>query len=83
MNVIKQELCCVSNLNNNPTNPFTFLEPRNQEIGEIYVVQERRVTDFEAPKLWKGSSGTSNKQASLLLPRIKSLEIKINGFGGT
>ena len=30
-----------------------------QEIGEIplYVVQERRVTDFEALKLWKGWSG--------------------------
>ena len=26
-------------------------EPQNQEIGEYYVVQERRVTDFEASKL--------------------------------
>ena len=40
-----------------PTNTFTVLEPQDQEIGECYVVQERRVTDFEAPKLWKGSSG--------------------------
>ena len=42
----------------NPTNPFTFLEPRDQEIDEFYLVQERRATDFEAPKLGKGSSGT-------------------------
>ena len=41
-----------------PTNPFTIFYPRNQEIGEFKVVQERRATDFEAPKLWKGSSGT-------------------------
>ena len=34
-----------------PTNPFTILEPQDQEIGELYVVQERRATDFEAPKL--------------------------------
>ena len=40
-----------------PTNIFTILEPLDQEIGECYVLQERRVTDFEAPKLWKGSSG--------------------------
>ena len=40
-----------------PTNPFTILEPRDQEIGEFYLVQERRATDFEAPKLGKGSSG--------------------------
>ena len=42
---------------NLPTNLFTILEPRDQEIGKFYVVQERRETDFEAPKLWKGSSG--------------------------
>ena len=42
-----------------PTNPLTFLEPRDQEIGEFYVAQEHRATDIEAPKLWKGSSGTS------------------------
>ena len=40
-----------------PTNSFTILEPEDQEIGEFYVVQERRATDFEAPKLRKGSSG--------------------------
>ena len=43
----------------NPTNPFTISKPRDQEICEFYVVQECRATDFEAPKLWKGSSGTS------------------------
>ena len=31
---------------NHLTNPFTILEPRDQEIGEFYVVQ-----DLEAPKL--------------------------------
>ena len=40
-----------------PTEPFTILEPYDQEIGELYLVQERRVTDFEASKLRKGSSG--------------------------
>ena len=25
----------------------------------IYVVQERRATDYKAPKLWKGSSGVA------------------------
>ena len=30
---------------------FTILEPRHQVIGDLYVVQERRATDFEAPNL--------------------------------
>ena len=34
-----------------PTDPFTILEPRDQEIAEFYFVQERRATDFEARKL--------------------------------
>ena len=34
-----------------PTNPLTILEPQDQEIGELYAVQERRATDFEAKKL--------------------------------
>ena len=34
-----------------PTNTFTILEPQDQEIGELYAVQECRVTDFEAAKL--------------------------------
>ena len=44
-----------------PTGSFTISEPRNQEIGEFYGVQERLVTDFKARKLWKGRSGTGWK----------------------
>ena len=51
----------------NPTNLFTILKPQDQEIGEFYVVQECHATDFEAPKLWKGSSG-SNLAASVSCP---------------
>ena len=40
-----------------PTRPFTILEPQNSWIDEFYVGQERWLTDFKAPKLWKGSSG--------------------------
>ena len=36
---------------NDPANPSTILDPRDQEIGLTYVVQKRRATDFEAPKL--------------------------------
>ena len=36
---------------NCPTDPFTILEPRSQEIGEFDVVQKRRKADFEAQKL--------------------------------
>ena len=36
---------------------FTILEPQNQEIGQLYVVQVRRATDFEARNLGKGRSG--------------------------
>ena len=36
---------------NIPTNLFPILEPRDQEIGELYVVQDHRATDFEATKL--------------------------------
>ena len=32
------------------------LEPQNQETSEFYRLQERRATDFEALKLWKGRS---------------------------
>ena len=31
-----------------PIDLFTILESQNQEIGELYVVQERHATDFEA-----------------------------------
>ena len=40
-----------TNEKTSPTNPFTVLEPQDQEIGEFYVAQECRVTDFGAPKL--------------------------------
>ena len=36
-----------------PTSPFPMLEPPNPWIGEFYVVQERRETDFKARKLKK------------------------------
>ena len=42
----------------NPTSPFIILEPENPWIDEFYVVPESRATDFKAPKLWKGSSGS-------------------------
>ena len=48
---------CISHRTNaqymiqNPTGRFTILEPQDREIGDIYVVQKRRTTDFEAPKL--------------------------------
>ena len=43
-----------------PTSPFTILEPQNPWINEFYVVQKRRATDFKATKLWKDSSGSNN-----------------------
>ena len=35
-----------------------FFMPRDQAINEFSVVQERRSTDFEAPKVVKGLVGT-------------------------
>ena len=40
-----------------PTGLFIISESQDEEIGKDYVVQERRSTDFEASKLWKGRSG--------------------------
>ena len=34
-----------------PTGPVTILQPQDKEIGEFYVIQERRAMDFEAPKV--------------------------------
>ena len=45
-------------LTNYPTNPFTILKPQDQGIVKFYAVQNRRSTNFEAPKLWKGLSGS-------------------------
>ena len=36
---------------NYPTGPFTISEPRDQDVNEFCMVQERHATDFEAPKL--------------------------------
>ena len=36
-----------------PTNPFTILEPLDQEIGEFYLAQEGFGTDMKDSKLWK------------------------------
>ena len=38
-------------LNNFPTNSFTILEPRDQEIGEFYVVRERPATVCDVSEL--------------------------------
>ena len=43
-----------------PTDPFPILEPQDQENGKFHEVQERRATDFGAPKLRKGRSGKRN-----------------------
>ena len=47
---------CFTILESHPTRPFTILEHQNPWIGEFYVVQERRTTDFKALKLGKGWS---------------------------
>ena len=49
-----------------PTGPFTILEPKDQEIGEFYEVQERRATDIEAPKLGKGGEFLSRSRSRLI-----------------
>ena len=40
-----------------PTDPFTSLELRNPSIDVFLQRKVRRLTDFEATKLWKGGSG--------------------------
>ena len=42
----------------NPINPSTILEPQDQKIGRFIIVQEHHTTEMEAPKLWKGWSGS-------------------------
>ena len=46
----------------NPMSPYPIWELRNPWIDEFYVVQERRATEFKAPKLGKGSSGSIQKK---------------------
>ena len=42
-----------------PTDPFTILEPQKPSVDEFYVVQkQRQATNFKAPKLRKGRSGS-------------------------
>ena len=41
------------------TDPSTIIGPHYQEIGKLYVVQDRRSTESEASKLWKGRSDRS------------------------
>ena len=52
-----RQRCSTDFLYHIPTDTFTIPEPQDHEIGEFYVVQKRRATDFKAPKLWKGRSG--------------------------
>ena len=37
--------------------PDELFHNHNPWFGQFYVFQERRATDFHAPKFWKGSSG--------------------------
>ena len=58
------------NLLFHPTGPFTVFEPQDQEVGKFYVVQERRTTDFEASKLWKGRSDSVWFDLAMLFVQI-------------
>ena len=65
-----------------PTDPFAVWKPRDQEIEEIYTVQERRATDLYASKLWKGWSGYAYRTPSLnqTFNYFMSLEIVVRRF---
>ena len=54
LSVCKGEDCLISIYAEYPTSPFFVSKSR---IDEFYEVQERRETDFKAPRLWKVSSG--------------------------
>ena len=57
-----------------PTGPFAISEPQDQEIGEFYVVQKRRATDFDDPKTSKGrSGGVKCLKIFSFLPRRRSV----------
>ena len=43
-----------------PTGPFTIQEPQEQEIGEAYVIQECRATDFEVVQSSVGLDNPTN-----------------------
>ena len=51
------EYFCFPRVCRYPIDPFTISKPRDQEIGEFYVVQDRRAPVFDAAKLRKGQSG--------------------------
>ena len=53
--------------------PFTMSDLWNQEIGRIYVVEERHATDFEASMLWKGRSGSLFVNNECLLKSEKNI----------
>ena len=40
-----------------PTGPFIISESQDQENGELYEVQERHATNFEATNLREGRPG--------------------------
>ena len=44
-----------------PTGPFANREPQNQEIGEFYVLNKHRATDFAALQLRKGRREASRQ----------------------
>ena len=60
---------------NTPTDPFTISEPRDQEIVDFYVVQDRRTTDFEAQKLRKGRSGQTLRAPQMFSECTRSLDL--------
>ena len=71
-----------------PDEPFNNIQASiSGEIGEFYIVQKRRATDFEATKVWKGSSGSvlgsnlSGKQRFVSIPTDPNY-IKFEGWRG-
>ena len=59
-----------------PADLLTILELQDQEIREsgICIVQERRTTDFEAPKLRKGMSSSSEKSVNRRFRESKTMK---------
>ena len=59
----------------NEKDNYSARQTLSQEIREFYVVQERRATDYEAPKLQKGSSGAEVNNCPNSLPLLKLFTI--------
>ena len=55
----------------NPTSPFTILKLQDQDIGEFYVVQERRAIGFGCSKVLRGLVGSHS-----IVPCINTREVK-------